>query len=196
MHKTTRIVATACVLAMAGPAALADGDRLYFEISNDLSPSQPSAVVTLWAGFDARDHALASVRTDVGATEGNWFALALLDPMRGPGSSPGRPADGGRTVEGVFAWQLHWPTDILADPSNPVALWRAEIEVFDFTPRTLDLGTLTTQFDVYVSRDSSRTRSALPELEEASGVIRVVPAPGAAVLLGMGLAMANAHRRR
>ncbi|MFI4881576.1 MAG: PEP-CTERM sorting domain-containing protein [Phycisphaerales bacterium JB064] len=194
-RNTTNVLAALACTCLAAPA-LADGERLFFEISNDLSPDQPSAVVTLWAGFDARDWALAGVAGSVVASEGNWFALELVPPLNGPGTSPGFRTGGGSTVEGIVAGQLNFPSDILADPTNPIAFWRAEIEVFDFTPRTIDLGTLTTKFDVYISRDSASSRAALPELEEASAVIRVVPAPGAAVLLGMGLAMANARRRR
>lgn len=195
MRTTTQAATVAGVLAAMAGSALADGERLFFEISTDtISPDRPSAVVTLWAGFDARDYAVAGVATSVRASEGSWFALHLPPPLAGPGTSPGRPADGGRAVEGIIAGQLNFPTaGIFADPSNPIAVWRGEIEVFDFTPREIDLSTITSRFDVYFARDASGSLSRLPTLTEASVTIAVVPAPGSLAVLAIGLV---AGRRR
>ena len=193
-NTSTALAAWACA-SLAAPA-LADGERLFFEISNDITPDQPSAVVTLWAGFDARDWALAGVAGSVVASEGNWFALELVPPLNGPGTSPGFRTGGGSTVEGIIAGQLNFPSDILADPSNPIAFWQAEIEVFDFTPRTIDLITDTSRYDVYVSRDSARSRSALADLEEAMASVVVVPAPGVPVGLATGLGILATRPRR
>ncbi len=193
----TNAISAAALLAMGVAApTLADGERLFFEVSNAISPDQPSAVVTLWAGFDARDYAMAGVGTSVVASEGSWFALDLVPPMAGPGTSPGFRTGGGSVVEGIVAGQLNFPGDIYADPTNPIAFWQAEIEVFDFTPRTIDLATDTSRFDVYVRRDSSSSRSALADLEEAMGSIVVVPAPAAPVALGVMLSVVAGRRRR
>ncbi len=197
VHRTTATTAAALVLAGAAGPALADGERLFFEISNEISPDQPSAVVTLWAGFDASDHALGVVATSVAASEGNWFALELMPPLNGPGTTPGVRTGGGHIVEGIIAGQIQFPSDILADPTNPIAFWRAEIEVFDFTPRTIDLTTDTSHFDVYISRDLPSSRSALADLEEAMATVVVVPAPAApAVLLAPALLAGLRPRRR
>ena len=193
-NTTSALAALACT-SLAAPA-LADGERLFFEVSNDISPDQPSAVVALWAGFDARDWALAGVAGSVVASEGNWFALELVPPLDGPGTSPGVRTGGGSVVEGIVAGQLNFPSDILADPTNPIALWRAEIEVFDFTPRTIDLASDTSRFDVYIDRDSAASRSALADLEEAMGTVVVVPAPATPIVLGGVLALVAGCRRR
>lgn len=196
MDRTYATTTAASVVMLAAATVAADGERLFFDISNEISPDRPSAVVTLWAGFDAGDWALAGVSGDVLANEGNWFALELIEPLDGPGTTPGVRAGGGSTVEGYIAGQLNFPSDILADPSNPIAFWRAEIEVFDFTPRTIDLSTDTSRFDVYISRDSASSRSALADLEEAMGTVVVVPAPAASVVLGGALLLIGSPRRR
>ncbi|MEQ8844873.1 MAG: PEP-CTERM sorting domain-containing protein [Phycisphaerales bacterium] len=194
--KLTKTFIASFALAAAATPALADGERLFFEISNDISPDQPSAVVTLWAGFDARDWALAGVAGSVVASEGNWFALELVPPLNGPGTTPGVRTGGGSTVEGIIAGQLNFPSDILADPSNPIAFWRAEIEVFDFTPRTIDLATDTSRFDVYIDRDSASSRSALADLQEAMGTVVVVPAPASVALFAAAAGLSGLCRPR
>ena len=187
-------VAVASGLLMAG-AAMADGERLFFEVSNDISPSQPSTVVTLWAAFDPRDFAMAAVGGGLEASEGNWFDLGIVPPMDGPGTTAGIVVDG-RIVEGIIAGQLHFlGAGIYADPSNPIALWRGTLAVDDFSPRTIDLASMATRFDVYISRESSISESRMATLEQAAGGITVVPAPGAGGLLLLGVLAAGRRRR-
>lgn len=185
-------------LAVAiGPAhALADGERLYFEVSNDLSPSQPTAVVTLWTEFDPADYCFGATLTEVRATDGVWMAPELDPSMIAPGTHPGDVSADGLRVEGIIAGQYHLPYHIYGDPTNPIALWRAEITVTDFDPSEIELSTLTARYDVYPDRMSRTGRSALGDLTEASATIVVVPAPAPAAVLGMGLiALARGRRR-
>lgn len=185
-------------LAVAiGPAhALADGERLYFEVSNDLSPSQPTAVVTLWTEFDPADYCFGATLTEVRATDGVWMAPELDPSMIAPGTHPGDVSADGLRVEGIIAGQYHLPYHIYGDPTNPIALWRAEISVTDFEPSEIELSTLTARYDVYPDRMSRTGRSALGDLTEASATIVVVPAPASAAVLGVGLiALARGRRR-
>ena len=187
------IVAVASGLLMAG-AAMADGERLFFEVSNDIGPSQPSAVVTLWAAFDPRDYAVAWMAADLEASEGTWSGIAIVPPMDGPGTTPG--IVDGRRVEGVLAGQWNIPVGagVFADPSNPIALWRGTIAVDDFSPRTIDLASMATRFDVYISRHSTAYRSRIDALEQAAGGIRVVPAPASGAILVLGVLAARRRR--
>lgn len=194
-----RVAATTAlpiVLSIGSTAALADGERLYFEVSNDLSPSQPTAVVTLWTEFDPDDYCFGATLTEVRATDGLWIAPELDPSMIAPGTHPGDVSADGLRVEGIIAGQYHLPYHIYGDPTNPIALWRAEITVTDFDPRAIEFSTLTSRYDVYPWRDSRTGRSAIDDLAEASATIVVVPAPASAVLLGLGLIGLARGRRR
>lgn len=187
-------VAVASGLLAAG-AAIGQSDRLFFEVSNDIGPSRPSAVVTLWATHDPRDFAVAAMGGGLEASEGTWSDIAIVPPMDGPVTTPGTVVDA-RRVEGIIAGQLHFiGAGIYADPSNPIAVWRGEIEVLDFTPRTIGLASLINRFDVYVSAESSFIDSRLSTLEQAAGTIRVVPAPASGAILVLGVLTAAGRRR-
>ena len=181
--------------AVVAAAASGQSDRLFFEVSNDIGPSRPSAVVTLWAAFDPDDYAFAGVAAQVHAGGGTWSGPGLVPPMDGPGSNPGRAVDGGRVVEGIIAGQLHFPMGgVYALAGNPIALWSATLEVDDFSPRTIALWSDSAGFATYLERDGTRTRR--PDLvTEARATIRVVPAPASGAVLVLGV-LAAARRRR
>ncbi|MFG0285477.1 MAG: PEP-CTERM sorting domain-containing protein, partial [Phycisphaerales bacterium JB039] len=98
-------------------------------------------------------------------------------------------------VTGIIVGQLNFPPGmIFADPSNPIDVWKADFTVTDFTARTIDMKTTTTQFAVYPSRDSSISETRSP-VSEGAASIEVVPAPASLALLGLG-GLAAARRRR
>jgi uncharacterized protein (TIGR03382 family) len=158
-----------------------------------------STVITLRAKFDgATDYAFAAgeldfVANELGIAGTNWTANVLIAPFDGTGTSPGvLEADG---ASGIFPGQLHFPTaGIYADTSNPVAVWRIEYTATDFTPRFIDLETLTSRFDVYVDATGISRTVAVGSLMEGTGRIQIIPAP-ATLALG-GLAGLVAVRRR
>lgn len=191
MRDSIMIVA-AC---LATPAALADGERLYFEISNDLSPSQPTAVVTLWTEFDPADYCFGATHTGVHASDGLWSDPMLEPLMMAAGTDPGTVSPDGLSVEDVIPGQFHWPRHGYGDPSNPIALWHAEITVTDFTARDIELSTLTARYIVYPEREGLVGRSAIDDLTEASAMVIVVPAPGVVVGFGMLLMIPSGRRR-
>ena len=89
--------------------------------------------------------------------------------------------------------QLNFPpAGVYADPVNPIAVWRANFEVTDFTPRQISFRTETRTASIYPQRESATSEQ--PPWAEGAGAIRVVPAPGA-VALGL-LAIAACGRRR
>jgi uncharacterized protein (TIGR03382 family) len=159
-----------------------------------------STVITLRAKFDgATDYAFAAGELDfiageLGVAGVNWTDNALLSPFDGMGTSAGTlEADG---ASGIIAGQLHFPAaGIFADTSNPVDVWRIEYTATDFTPRFIDLSTLTTRFDVYVDTTGISRTVDPGMLMEGTGRIQIIPAPATAAL-GALAGLAAVRRRR
>jgi hypothetical protein len=188
-------ITTAAVLALAG-AALAQ-PAITIEVDNPVLLPGQSTVVTMWAGYGGTDYAVARVETDLltsGGSDG-WSDAALVAPMNGPGTTAGTPSATG--YDGIIAGQLNFPggAGIFADPSNPIAFWQATYTAPAgmVDPFEVELLTDTSGYAVYVSREVGTLTSRLAELTEGSATIRVIPAPGSAVLLALGLL---AMRRR
>ena len=189
---------TAAIFAVAGVAAAAAAQSINIDVANPTLNPGESTMVTLTAGFDAADYAMAGIATNFVASMGSdgWSDLAVIAPMNGPGTSAGAASATG--VDGIIAGQLNFPAAmIFADDTNPIAFWSATYTapaVVD-DPFTVDLSTRTTKFDVYLNRDSSLSESRLGSLSEGQGAINVVPAPASLALLGLG-GLAAARRRR
>jgi hypothetical protein len=97
-------------------------------------------------------------------------------------------------VTGLIVGQLHFPQGgIYADPSNPIAIWRATFTVTDFAPRTIALETDTRQFAVYQRRADPPHP---PPFHEAMIDIRVIPAPGALLVMSGAMGLSIRRRRR
>ncbi|MFG0283688.1 MAG: SBBP repeat-containing protein [Phycisphaerales bacterium JB039] len=184
-------VAGACALTGAASAQMAE-NRLFFELDRDtLSPAAPTATVRLWAQVAPTHYAFAGARLDALASEPGWSDPALL--LLGPGTSAG--VIDGPDVTGIISGQLHFPpAGIWSDPRNPIEIWEADFTVTDFSARTIELSTRTSDFWVYFDRWSFV--SGPVEFDEALAQIRVVPAPGALGLLGLGGILAMRRRRR
>ncbi|MFG0283973.1 MAG: hypothetical protein ACF8R7_06080, partial [Phycisphaerales bacterium JB039] len=112
--------------------------------------------------------------------------------LHGPGATP--VVMTGSVISGVISGQLHLAAvGIYADPSNPIEIWRATFTVTDFTPRTISLTTETGQFALYPRiPETPQPR----DWHEALHEIRVIPAPGALGVLGLGGACAVRRRAR
>ena len=198
-----RVLAGAAATAV-GLAAPAWGQTVgaFFEVSNDLSPSQPTATVTLWIPVPDDLYALAGVLFDAHLDDpaGPGVGTAWSDPMRGPGldasgTNPGTISPDGLAVLGALPGQLHFPpAGIIADPTDPIAAWSATISTADFTRRDLTLTTDIERIQFYVSE----TRATAIDLiiGDARATVAVVPAPGVGTALALGLGLAGARRRR
>ncbi|MFI4916096.1 MAG: hypothetical protein ACIAS6_06270 [Phycisphaerales bacterium JB060] len=190
-----RIATTAALLATAG-TALAQYE-ITFDIENETQLPGQSTTVTMYAGFDPMFYAMAGVGTNLITSVGSeGFSDAfVVAPMDGPGTSPGMPSATG--WDGIIAGQLNFPATagIYADPTNPIAFWEATYTAPTdvASPFDIDLSTMTTRYDIYISMDRSTSESRLAELVEGSGAIRVIPAPASALVLALG---AVALRRR
>lgn len=159
-----------------------------------------STVVTVRAKFDSStDYAFAAgeldfIANELGIAGTNWTNNVLISPFDGTGTSPGTlEADG---ASDIILGQLHFPTaGIYADTSNPIDVWQIEYTATDFTPRVIDLSTLTSRFDVYIDSTGLSRSVAIGSLMEGTGEIRIIPAPGA-LALGAVAGLVAVRRRR
>ncbi len=202
MSSKTVLAGAAVAAAAFGAPAFGQVVGAFFEVSNDLSPSQPSATVTLWVPVPDDLYALAAVRFDALMDDpaGPVGASAWSDPMRAPGLDDPGTRDGmvspdGLAVLGALPGQLHFPlAGLFADPSDPIAVWSATIGTTDFTPRDLTLTTDIDRTQFFVSETSAAVIDLV--IGDARATVVVVPAPGVGVALGMGLGFAGSRRRR
>jgi hypothetical protein len=187
------------ILLATASAAHAQDDAFHLEVSNIISPAQPSATIRLLASFDptgpADAFAFAGARLRVVATESGWSSPIVLPGGAGPGSQAGAVSIGGDRMEGLALGQAHLPAaGVFPDPSNPLAIWEATFEVVDFSARRIDLSTQTSEFRVYIDLFPG-AESRLASLSEARAVIHVVPAPAPIVLLAAACGPSMRRRR-
>lgn len=196
------MIRTLPIAALTLIAGIASGQTVAITIDIDeplLAPGQ-STSVTLRAGFDPGDFAMAGVWTDLLASapadlDGAWSEWAVVVPMDGPGTTAGDP-DGAGGFTSIIAGQLLFPpASFPADPTNPIAFWTATFTApLDGGDYWVDLSTSTSRYNVYLSRESSLSESRLDQLVEGQGRIFVVPAPATSAVLALGL-LATRRRR-
>lgn len=177
-------------LGTAAPT-LGQNWEIFLEVSNPEPMPGETITITMKAGYGGTDYAVAGVATNVefSALQGELSNLRLIAPMNGPGTSRGVLVEG--AVELIVAGQLNFPATagIFADPTNPIPFWAVDLTVADFlgSPVVFEARTRTTRYDVYVSRDSSRSESRLDRFSE--GAVRIEVARVCAVDLdGDGVA--------
>ncbi|MGD1915254.1 MAG: hypothetical protein ACFCBV_03590 [Phycisphaerales bacterium] len=193
MIRTTALLS----LAAAATTSLAQV-AITIDIEQPVLLPGESATVTLFAGFDAGDHAMALVITNLLTSVGSsgWSGDRLIAPMDGPGSDPGGPSATG--FDAITAGQLHFPptSGIYADDSNPIAFWQATYTAPLEPAATfeIDLSTMTSSYDVYTDLRCAGSVALRDDLAEGSGTITAIPAPASAVVLALGVACI-CHRR-
>jgi hypothetical protein len=184
-------LATLATVGLAS-AAGAQGSPGSWEFAIDnplLTPTDPSAQITLSIEPPVGDYAIAGVGWDVHADMGDWSDQTML--IAHPGQTPG--AISGSSVTGIVAGQLAL-FGFSPEPGR-IEVWRATFSVTDFTFREINFSTETNRFVVYP------TEAGLPASEprdlptEGRAAIRVIPTPAGLALLGLG-ALAAARRRR
>ncbi len=191
---TRRIAAPSLILLISGSATAQNS--LFFDVSNAISPAKPSAIVEVWASFEPGGYAFAAA----------WFDAAASDDPFGEFSDPysvlhtlgtfnGEIQPGGDLITHIIPGQVQFPVgEFVSDTSNPILIWRATWSTTDFSPRTINLHTITKRFSLYLDYDGNNEDFYGPGFEEAVGTIKVVPAPAAwAALLVMGVGV---RRRR
>ncbi len=192
MIRASTIAVLSCATAtLAQPA-------ITIDVENPVLLPGESTTVTLFAGFDPSDYAMAGVATDLLISIGSagFSDRTLLQPLDGPGTSTGTPSAIG--FDGIIGGQIHFPggAGIFADPINPAPFWQitytAPVDVA--IPFDIELSTISNKYDVYIAMDSGTPETRLAELTEGAATIRVVPAPASSLVLAAG--MAGVRRRR
>ncbi|UYV12751.1 MAG: hypothetical protein NCW75_00330 [Phycisphaera sp.] len=189
--------AAATILAIAALPTAAAAQAIHFDIDGPGTLPGETVTITMSASYPSGDYAVAGIATSVQINEaqGTFDNLRLVAPMDGPGTVPGVLAAGG--IDGIIAGQLNFPTaGIYADPTNPIAFWEVDFTVDDVPsgPVILDIESVTTKFDSYVSMDSSLSVSRLVGLQEGAAQI-IIPAPAGAFALLAGFTLATRRRR-
>jgi hypothetical protein len=185
------------ILAMSawmGGTAHAQLNTFEIVVSNPVSPAHPATTIEVWAAWDPAQYAFAAAFFDIIASSDEG---GFSDPnglLNGPGDLDGFITPEGDEVDGMKVSQIHWPGHIFADLANPILLWQVTWSTADFTPRTVDVQSITTDFDLYID-DSGYAKGFIDEFFEGSATIEVVPAPGSAAMLLFGAALASRRRR-
>lgn len=191
MRTTSVLIAflVACSNGWAQAQLLLDIDQ------NELRPGE-STSLTLSAGFPVDLFAMAGVLTDILSSQGSggFSDLSLTSPMAGPGTSPGTLSASG--IDGILAGQLNFPIPGATATDNPIAFWTATytapLSVHE--PFDVDLSTVTSRFTVYTEFGTPDVRS-FDDVLEASGTIRVIPAPMSLAVLGICSITVGRRRR-
>ncbi len=179
---------------LVGPGRSAPA--ITIDVENPVLLPGQSTVVTLWAGFDPSDLAMAIIEGDLLISLGvlGWGDALIPPAMDCCGATAGRATPAG--FEDVRAMQLNGIAGFFADESNPIAFWQATYTAPQdvASPFAIELATMTTTYDVYFDLARSATQSRLADLIEGSATIHVIPAPASASLLVLGL-LATRRRR-
>jgi hypothetical protein len=195
---------TICIAAASGSLGLpvsgfAALNTFLFEVSNTISPDQPSATITLWGAFNPdfpKWYAFGETKTEVLTQfDRGWFSdpVAILDPWGF--SKPGDVSPDGDLVAGIYAMQIYIPFSVYPDSANPLPLWSATWTTDDFTPRKVGLSTQSEFFALWSAEGGLYDQFGI-DFAEGSGAINVVPAPGAAPALVGGAPWLARRRRR
>ncbi len=170
-------------------------------VGGTVSPSNPSVTVKLRAFFFSvfPSTAFGGGDSDIGSSDpmGKFSDMQYGADLFGfcPLGQVGVPsATGG--VTGINIGQIQ-VLGCLANPANPIEIWRATWTTSDFTPRTVELNTTgTTHFELYSHHGASfpdiffDPKDVIP----GSAVIQVIPAPGVLALLLTGAALTTRRR--
>ncbi|MCH8269775.1 MAG: hypothetical protein IH985_01000 [Planctomycetes bacterium] len=191
-----------CLLAVlfSGPA-LGQFDATYLLVSsNTVTPTTPITTIEIWATFEDPLFEWVFGFGDYDLTAGDGVFSNPVNVLNASGSTTGVIA--GNVISGAVLGQFHIPgAGLIGSRDNPILLATYEWTTTLFTPRTVSLHTSNTAnfwviwwlhrnpdppgpINMYSSRFTS-----------GSGVINVVPAPAAWVVLALPL-VASTRRRR
>jgi len=210
MRSTHILAAAAGLAALASPLTATAADQMssygwIIRVQDPvLAPAGHSSglpqmtTIEVYAKFDDLEHyAFAMGDFDFIASENgiagvNWIDNTLVAPF--DLGAAGLLQDNGAV--NIMPGQLHFPPAIIGDDSNIALVWTINYTATDFTKRAIDFGTLTRQFAVYDDAFTDSLSFVDPvNLWEGEGGFRIIPAPGAAALLGLGGLIASRRRR-
>ncbi|MCC7387459.1 MAG: hypothetical protein IT431_01695 [Phycisphaerales bacterium] len=190
------------VIALTGAAALGQGTMTFSWTTEDtgngdgvLQPGE-SAVLTLWAFMDPEQVGLAGTNYDI-AGDARWGSTGSIDHamnfIDSLGTGPGTlHAD--NSITGIKAFQLPPFFNMLFYADNPVALYEIVWTPTDYSPGSIGFWCENHQnASVYTDNFGSSVEYAIVN---EPGSMRVVPAPGSFVALGVAFGAGAAFGRR
>ncbi|MCH7792008.1 MAG: hypothetical protein IID31_06990 [Planctomycetes bacterium] len=169
--------------------------------TNAVSPSSATTTIGVWAtwtdpGFPGFKFPFLFLSGDYDLTAGEGVFSNPVNVLQGPGSSTGVIA--GNVISGAANGQFHLPPLFVGSLDNPILLATYDWTTTNFTPRTVSLDTSnTTSFMIleWVVPNPGPWNLFPGGFSPGSGVINVVPAPAAWILVSLPF-VAAARRRR
>ncbi len=183
----------AAALAMSATAVCAQTDATFLLISsNTVSLSSPTTTIGIWATWTDPGHAFgfSGANYDLAAGDGNFSNP--VNALGGPGSWTGLIA--GNVVSGAANGQMSFgflPRNL----DNPILMATYDWTTTDFSRRAVSLETSHTTFFNVFAISTTSVFSIFSEFTPGSGVINVIPAPAAWLVLALPL-LAPRRRRR
>ena len=152
-----RTASSLLVVSLAAATASAQPEALFVEFDPPWLEEYGTTTVTLWAQFSSDDYAFHMVVLDIEGGPSSGARFTNPEPvLQGPGSRPGETD--GMSVTGIVIDQLSFPPAMIyPDPSNPIALWRAELTAGSVS--TIVACTRTSEFSVYPIKSSGLSES-------------------------------------
>ena len=192
-----RTYASLLLMVLAVVPALAQSDGTYLLVSsNTVTPTTPTTTIEVWATWADPRVEWVFGAGDYDLTAGDGVFSNSVNVLNGPGSTTGVIA--GNVISGASNGQLHIPPLFIGSRDNPILLATYDWTTTDFTPRAVSLDTSnTTNFLLIdLAPGVAGTTQLFPRwFSPGSGVINVVPAPAAWIVLALPLAVATRRRR-
>ena len=183
---------------LAAPALAQTGGTYLLTSTNTVSPGSPTTTISIWGAWDdpAPQFLFGAGDYDLTASDGQFSNP--VNVLNGPSSSTGVIA--GNVISGAANGRLYIPgltcKWVGCPLGEPELLATYDWTTTDFTPRAVDLHTSNTSiFIVFDPHAGNFVRLYPHEFTPGSGVINVVPAPAAWMVLALPLVAATRRRR-
>ena len=180
--------------------AVAQTDGTYLLVStNAVTPTTPTTTIEVWATWidPTAEWIFSRGNYDLAAGEGVFSNP--VNVLNASGSTTGVIT--GNVITGAFLGQFHLPSiGLIGSQDNPILLATYDWTTSNFTPRTVSLDTSnTTIFEIvewaYPILHPIRLNLFPGSFTAGSGVINVIPAQAAWMVLALPL-VAGTRRRR
>ena len=182
---------------LAAPALAQTNGTFVLTSSNTVSPTTPTTTIEIWATWIDPTTQFMFAASDYDLTARDGVFSNPINVLNGPRSSTGIIA--GNVISGAINRQLTFCGFAGCPDDNPILLATYDWTTADFTPRVVDLRTSNTS-TFLIATELFRPNFFIIELfpnefTPGSGVINVVPAPAALLVLALPLVAATRRRR-
>ena len=197
MRTTTLFTMTAVNTALLAGGALAQTNGTYvLTSSNTVSPGSPTTTIEVWATWRDPNVEWVFAVGDYDLTAGDGVFSNPVNVLNGIGSTTGVIT--GNVISGAVLGQIHYPPIFIGSRDNPILLATYEWTTTNYTARTVSLVTSNSSYFYIIELvipDPGRLNMFPGAFTPGAGVINVVPAPAAWLVLALPL-VAGTRRRR